>query len=118
MPVEDSTLYPDKEYIIFKIGGILKYSSDNDLFIEIQNHEGKSITIEELADQYYPNPEDYFEQTNKFINNSGETGGPDGHNEQTPKDINQQYVVSRGGPQSITKKGRNKKIFYKDHRPR
>jgi hypothetical protein len=70
MPVEDSTLYPDKQYIISKIQEVLSYSSDNDLLIEIQNHEGKNITIEELADQYYTNPEDYFEHTGENRDNN------------------------------------------------
>jgi hypothetical protein len=65
MPVEDPALYPDKQYIISKIEEVLNYSSGNELFIEIQNHEGKNITIEDLANQYYANPEDYFEKPNR-----------------------------------------------------
>jgi hypothetical protein len=79
IPVEDSTLYPDKEYIISKIEGILKYSSDSDLYVEIRDHKGKSITIEELANQYYPNPQDYFEQAGKLNNNSAQAGDSAGH---------------------------------------
>ena len=91
MPVEDSTLYPYKEYIISKIQAVLKYSSDNTLFIEIQNHEGKNITIEEIANQYYTNPEDYFEQTNKINHNSAESRSPDGDDGQTAEDTTQHY---------------------------
>ena len=89
MPVEDSTLYPYKQYIISKIQGVLKYSSDNTLFIEIQNHEGKNITVEEIANQYYTNPEDYFEQTNKINHNTAKSRSPDGHDVQTAEDITQ-----------------------------
>ena len=74
MPIEDPTLYPDKQYIISKIQGVLRYSSDDTLLIEIQNHEGEDTTIEELTNQYYLNPEDYFEQPNKNSNISENKG--------------------------------------------
>lgn len=36
-----------------------------------------------MANQYYPNPEDYFEQINKSKGNTTKTGGSDEYNEQT-----------------------------------
>jgi hypothetical protein len=45
-----------------KIQEVLRYSSDNDLSIELQNHEGKVISIEELVDQFYGSPDEYFER--------------------------------------------------------
>ena len=60
--VTDPTLYPDKGYVKFKIQEVLRYSSDKDLSIEIQNHEGKVISKEELVDQFYGSPAEYFER--------------------------------------------------------
>ena len=84
-------LYPAKEYIISKIEDILEYSSDSDLLIEIQDHTGKTITTEELANRYYPNPEDYFEPTNKLNHNIAKTEDLDTHNEQAAACTNQEF---------------------------
>jgi hypothetical protein len=100
MPVEDFTLYPNKDYIISKIEDILKYSSDSDLFVEIHDHKGKTITIEELANQYYTNPEDYFESINKFNNNTAKTGSYAVHNEQTDTAPDQIYESEEDHNQS------------------
>ena len=48
LSISDSTLYPDRQYIISKIEEVLGYSSDKQLFVEIKNHEGNDITSEEL----------------------------------------------------------------------
>jgi len=61
MVITNSTLYPNKQYINSKIEEILHYSSDKDFSVEIVNHEEEILTKEELVDQYYENPEDYFE---------------------------------------------------------
>ena len=94
MTVEDPTLYPDKQYIISKIEGILRYSSDNDLLIEIQNYEGKGITIEELANQYYTNPDDHFEQPNENRSNNPEIA----HDGPAIATVQNAAVRRRGGP--------------------
>ena len=39
----------------------LKYSSEIGYITKIKNHEEKEITLEELVNQYFKNPEDYFE---------------------------------------------------------
>jgi hypothetical protein len=104
IPVEDSILYPDKEYIISKISDILNYSSNSDLIVEIQDHGGKTITVEELTSQYYPKPEDYFESTNKFHNNTLETRDPDEHNEQAAAATNQQNKSEENRSQMQTEK--------------
>jgi hypothetical protein len=63
--VKNSALYPNKQYINSKIQQVLRYSSHNDFIIEIKNHEGKEIPSgEELVDQYYSNPEGYFQLIN------------------------------------------------------
>jgi hypothetical protein len=64
--VKDSTLFPNKQYLISKIEEVLKYSSDKTCFVQevtkIKSHDGKEITtVEELVDKYYKAPEDYFE---------------------------------------------------------
>jgi hypothetical protein len=61
LSISDSTLYPDKTYIISKIEEVVGYSSDKHLFVEIKNHQGNDITTAELADQYYEDHADYFE---------------------------------------------------------
>ena len=113
MPVEDPTLYPDKQYIISKIEGTLRYSSDNDLLIEIQNHEGKDITIKELANQYYTNPEDYFEQANNSNNNVSKTRGPKTSEGPTIA-TSQAAGARRRRPSIASRKRRNEKLFCKN----
>jgi hypothetical protein len=61
LKVTEPTLYPDKLYITSKIEEVLRYSSDTGLFLEIKNHEGNNITIDELVDWYYGTYEEYFE---------------------------------------------------------
>jgi hypothetical protein len=111
--VEDSSLFPDKEYIISKIEDILKYSSDSNLFVEIQDHKGKTITIERLVTQYYTNSEDYFEQTNRLNNKTDKAGGSYGHNEQTTISTNQQYESEEDHNQSERKEEVTKEEFAK-----
>ena len=65
LSISDSTLYPDKPYIISKIEEVLGYSSDKQLFVEIKNHEGNDITSEDLASQYYGDHGDYFESPSR-----------------------------------------------------
>lgn len=60
--VTDPTSYPDKGYVNSKIQEVLRCTSDKDSSIEIQNHEGKVIPIEELIDQFYGSPDEYFER--------------------------------------------------------
>ena len=80
--VKDSASYPDKQYINSKIQEILRYSSHND-FIEIKNHEGVEITVEELVNQYYSNPERYFQLDNNDNKNKRNDlpAGPENDND-------------------------------------
>ena len=59
--IVDSTIFPDRNYLISKIQGVLKYSYDIHKITKLENHEGKEITIEDLVDQYYKDPGKYFE---------------------------------------------------------
>ena len=52
--------------------GVLRYSSQIHKITKLENHEGKEITIEELVDQYYKDPDKYFEVNG---NNATPTGG-------------------------------------------
>jgi hypothetical protein len=54
----DSTLFPDKTYLISKIQGVLKYSNQNQ--IKILDSAGPETTIEDLVERYYSNPEQHF----------------------------------------------------------
>jgi hypothetical protein len=65
LSISDSTLYPDKPYIISKIEEVLGYSSDKQVFVEIKNHEGNDITSEDIASQYYGDHGDYFESPSR-----------------------------------------------------
>jgi len=40
---------------------LLEYSSEIHKITKLENHEGKEITAEELVDQYYADPDEYFE---------------------------------------------------------
>jgi len=59
--VIDPTIFPSKEYLKCEIETILNYSIQKRFFTKIVNHEKKEISIEELVDQYYNQPEEYFE---------------------------------------------------------
>ena len=48
----DSTIFPDRNYLISKIQWVLRYSSEIHRITKLENHEGKEITAEELVDQY------------------------------------------------------------------
>jgi hypothetical protein len=95
IPITDSTLYPDKQYLISKIQQILRYSADKDLLITIQSHEGKEITIEELVEQYYKDPDMYFELDSKRNNNSTPGDSPSGQSlfTSTPTEEDKSKIV-------------------------
>jgi hypothetical protein len=59
--VVNSTKYPDHLYMHSVLEPILKYSSEVGGIITIKNHENKQIRLKELINQYFGNPEDYFE---------------------------------------------------------
>ena len=40
---------------------MLNYSSEIHKITKLENHEDKEITVEELVDQYYKDPDKYFE---------------------------------------------------------
>jgi hypothetical protein len=61
--VENSNLYPSKEYIKSQIQALLRYTEHSGLYkqIRILDHEEQEIqSVDELVDRYYNNPEDYF----------------------------------------------------------
>jgi hypothetical protein len=58
--VVNSTNFPSKEYIISKIEPILRYYSENGYFINIKNNSDEKISLEQLVNQYFGNPENYF----------------------------------------------------------
>ena len=60
--VVNSTIFPSKQHIISKIEPILKYYSENVFIVKIKNHLDEEISLEELADQYFSNAHDYFEE--------------------------------------------------------
>lgn len=63
--IKNNILFPSKEYIIFKIQEILKYSESINGFIKIFNHKGNEVyDVEELVNKYYDNPHEYFKLDN------------------------------------------------------
>ena len=47
----------------------MKYSVEEDGSVTIIDHDGKEITVEELVNRYYDNPNDYFDfGDNKLTN--------------------------------------------------
>ena len=73
--VEDTTIYPSKEYLISKIQEVLGYLENNNLIIKIKDHDGNEISVEELVERYYKDPQEYFEFASS--NNKPENPSPD-----------------------------------------
>lgn len=65
----------DRNYLISEIHGVLKYSSEIHKIIKLENHEGNEITVEELVDQYYKDPDKYFEVSGNKCNAASPGGG-------------------------------------------
>jgi hypothetical protein len=60
IPVANIADYPTTDYIINEISGLARYSSDNKVYA-LQNSKGDTKTAEEIASEYYQNPEEFFE---------------------------------------------------------
>jgi hypothetical protein len=75
----DSTLFSNRTYLISKIQEVLRYSSDKGIIIKLEDHEGKEISVQELVDRYYKDPEKYFELDSKRNNNSTTGDSSSGH---------------------------------------
>jgi len=58
--VVNSTTFPSKVYILSKIEPIIKYSSEIGYYTKLKNHLDEEITLKELVDQYFGNPDEYF----------------------------------------------------------
>ena len=70
----NSTTFISKEHIITKMRPILKYYSENGFYTKIKNNLDEEITLEELVDQYFGNPKDYFKvEDNSNDNNPDST---------------------------------------------
>jgi hypothetical protein len=69
-----SSMFPDKQYVTSKIQGVLGYSAKQGYFIKILDHEENEITIEELIDRYYNNPDEYFVLDDCGLNEDQVTG--------------------------------------------
>jgi hypothetical protein len=65
MAIVDSTLFPDKGFIISNIQRVLRYSFDRHVITKLENHERKEITPDELVEQYYKDPDQYFDFDSK-----------------------------------------------------
>jgi DNA-binding MarR family transcriptional regulator len=72
--IADSSTYPDRNHLISKIQEVLKYSSQIHKITKLENQEGKEITVEELVDQYYKDPDRYFEADRDKSSNSTDGG--------------------------------------------
>ena len=68
--ITDSTLFPNRNYLISKIQGLLRYSSEEGIIKKLEDHHGNEITVEELVDQYYKDPKNYFEFGSKMNNST------------------------------------------------
>jgi hypothetical protein len=68
MHIRDITTFPNKVYLMSRIQWFLKYCEDDAVLATIYDHEDKEMSIEELIDRYYQNPESYFDtdSNNKF----------------------------------------------------
>jgi hypothetical protein len=59
--IRNPAIYPNKQYVISKIQEVDRYSIQQGLQTSIKNHDWRGMTAEELVNQYYNNPEDYFD---------------------------------------------------------
>ena len=57
--IKDFTIFPSKSYITSRIRDIMEYSSDYKLLI-LEDENGIQLSIEELVNRYYSNPDEYF----------------------------------------------------------
>jgi hypothetical protein len=71
--VVNSTVFPSKQYIISKIEPIVKYYSENKYFIKIKNHLDGEISLEQLVDQYFKNPNYFIEEQSSNITETTST---------------------------------------------
>ncbi|HEU4447657.1 MAG TPA: hypothetical protein VFR94_23485 [Nitrososphaeraceae archaeon] len=66
--VRDPNLFPKKNVIIESFRTVIEYDADDPSFFEkkseyeILDENGEHITLEQLADKYFANPEPYFER--------------------------------------------------------
>lgn len=77
--IRDFTTFPSKPYLISKIQGVIKYYYEEGISVTLCDHEDKEISIEELVEQYYQKPEDYFtdkEPTEAPSTSSSDSSGP------------------------------------------
>ena len=58
--VVNSTTFPDKVFILSVLEPILKYYSTEGYIIKIKNSKEEEISLKELVEKYFGNPEDYF----------------------------------------------------------
>lgn len=86
IPVIESALFPDRQYLNSRIEDILIYSTGMGLSNKIIDHDKKEITVDQLIDRYYSNPEAYFEiksensKTDPNDLDSNPLGNPDENN--------------------------------------
>jgi hypothetical protein len=59
--VVNSTRFPNQVFIISVLEPILKYYSTEGYIIKIKNSKDEEISLKELVEQYFDNPENYFE---------------------------------------------------------
>jgi hypothetical protein len=59
--IVNSTKFPNQVFILSVLELILKYYSSERYISTIKNSKGEEISLEELVNQYFGNPEDYFE---------------------------------------------------------
>jgi hypothetical protein len=61
MNIIDPLTFPNKAYVTSRIQGVLNYYSKEGVTTSLCGFSGSEISIDELVDQYYSKPEDYFE---------------------------------------------------------
>ena len=78
LDIKNSILYLCKQYLISKIQAVLRYSAEHGdfSFVKIKDHECHEITVEELVDRYYKDPDRYFEFNGNNDDNNGNNMPP------------------------------------------
>ncbi len=63
--VVNSAIFPNQVFIVNQFNRILNRYSEIGYFVKIKNHADEEITVDQLVNQYYSNPENYFEERNE-----------------------------------------------------
>jgi hypothetical protein len=123
VPIIDSTIFPTKQYLISKIEEVLRYSYQTNILTRIEDDEGKEISVEELVDRYYKNPEKYFESTSNInksddpsytVTNQASTSVEENDSKLQPDSETPLYGIQKYIEETGSKEGEKENVLEKE----